>query len=540
MWIPSITKIVDFGIAWLNSMKIPETSDFVLGEDDPGGTPVAIGSMGSASGQVFATLENNLQYLHDVMVLDDVTINVTNVTELQAALDILDRVTHVHKDKTFAINLAAGTYVWPIPATETRSALHVYGVHGAGNVVFTATGTVTIEGNGTTARPLASVVDCTCNVVFSGTFVLSNDLNGGARGMTLDNVRQFTALSLEVKNKASGNTLLSAVYCREVDFADLGLTVNALAGSTTGITRAIFARQNSQVYFDNGNLTVGILTSEIIYLEKNSFVLFEDLDSCLPTGANCASLSSSVVVDSSSGIRANNISSSGSGTAASPFQITIAWESATDTLNLINRVIELLPKPLDVYVKLKLPANTMTDQLVISELYGGGRLHLEGNTALSAKGTTQDTIFDRGGTAVKIERCQLPILLHSLKCDSDTGTAGCAISECPHVRILFCYFVAATGAGSPLNGNGVYAEGVGTNVWSLSNKFGLCNQNGFHVTEGANLRDSDSDAVGGANVPQQYGNYARISGSIYRDDTTHVTGAVASDSEDTGGKVFGS
>jgi hypothetical protein len=534
MWIPSITKIVDFGLAWLNSMAIPELSDFVLGENDPGATPIAIGSMGSASGQVFAYIENNLQYLHDIMVIDDVTINVGTVSELQAALDILDRVIYVHKDKVFAINIAAGTYAWPVPGTEPRSALHVYGVHGAGSVTFGVTG-VTIEGNSTTSRPLASVTDCTANVVFSGAVILSNDLNGGTRGAAFDNVRQITALDIEVKNKASGDTLESAIYCREVDHAELGLTVNALAGPSTGINRAIFARQNSRVYFDTGDLTVGKLTSEIFQLEKNSFVYFENLDSCLPTGADSVFLTQSVVLDGSSGVRASDISSSGLGTSVSPYVITVAWESATDTPVLINRIIELLPQPLNVYVKLKLPANTMTSYIAILDLHGQGELELEGNTTFAVQSTTQDTIFDVATRAIEIRRCQLRIKLDSLKLDGD-ATAGVTVSGSRRVSVVFSYLMSATG------GSAFVASGVDCNLFIEGCKVDTCNLHGIDASDGANVRCLDSSPVGPGNDPLQYGNYAIDSASIYRSNTggKYITGSVASDFTNEGGQVFNS
>jgi hypothetical protein len=541
-WIPSTTKIVDFAKQWLNNMLIPETTDLVLGEDDPGVTPIAIGSMGSASGQAFAYAENNLQYLHDIMVIDDVNINVSSVAQLQAALDVLDRVVFVHKDKTFSITIAAGTYAWPVPGTEPRSALHCFGVHGGGSVLFDCSAGVTIEGNGTTSRPLVEFMDCTCNLVIGGVCVLSNDLFGAARAVTFDNVRQVTALDFEVKNKASGNTLESAIYCREADFVDLGLTVNALAGLSVGINRAIYARQNSRIYFDSGNLIAGKLTDELIYLEKNSQVLFENLDSCLPDGADTGFYTQMVEKDQSSRILVHDVSSSGSGTSSSPFVITVPWEDATSTPRKINDIVELLPNPLDVWVKIKCPAGTMTQPIYIRDLEGTGGLILEANTVQSSKVTTQDTIIDNNDNALVIERCKVPVLIHSIKCDNETGQAAVVVNSSRDVRLYYCWLRAATGIGSSYYGNGVYVQGVASKILGAYTFIGTCNQNGVFSDLGASARLVDTSNEDLLNLPAQYGNFARNSGAIYRSNTggKYIAGGVGIDSENEGGKVFNS
>ena len=537
MWIPTIAKILNFAEAWLNTMKVPELNDPVLGHNDPGGVPVAISAMGSASGQIFATIENNLQFLHDTMVVEDVTINVTSVAELQAALDILDRVTHVYKDKVFGVNIAAAVYAWPAIGLETRSPINISGIHGGGSVVFSVAG-VTLQGDSSLARPLVNVYDCTCNVVISGALTLENTEAAAARAVSFSKVLQVTATDLIVKNSTSSDKITSAVYCREAAYVQLGLTVNTLAGADTGIGRAIYARVNSNVHIDAGDLTIGILTNELIYLEKNSQINFERFDGFIPSGLNMASLSQVATIDGSSKIAAHEISGSGSGTSSSPYVITIAWESATATIVKIQNTIDMLPKPLDVFVDLKLPAGAVTDVLTIADLFGSGRLKIIGNTVLSAKGVTQDSIFDNGGSAVQIERCRLPILLHSLKMDSETGIAALNIDDSNNVRCLYCYNIAPTGIGAPSNGNGFYTKGAATNLWIQGCKVGTCNQNGIFADEGSNVRYIDSTAVGGGALPAQYGNYARNAAVIYRENSSYLAGLLGGNSEGTGGKVF--
>jgi len=542
-WIPSNLKIVNFGQAWLNNMLIPETTDPVLGEDDPGVVPIAIGSMGSASAQCFAYQANNLQHLHDIMVIDNVSITVTNVTELQAALNILDRVIYVHKDKTFGITLTAGTYAWPDSATEPRAALQCYGVHGAGSVVFTAGPGVTIEGDCETVRPLVEFIDCTCNLVISGALVLSNTKTGGTRAVTFDNVRQVTALDLEIRNKVSGDTLSSGVYCREADFIDLGLTITALVGLSTGVGRAVYARQNSQVYFDSGNLDIGKLDNEAFYLEKNSQILFEDFASCLPLGANTGFYHDDpVTIDQSSKIEFHDGSSSGSGTSSSPFLITVAWESATDTPKLIQYILHMLPRPLNVWVKLKLPAGTMTEPLEILDLDGRGGLMLEGNTVLISPGTTQDTIIDNDDNGIDIKRCQIPVLITSIAIDNDQGQACVLVSGCRDVRLFYMYWLAPTGTGgSQYYGNGLFVN-TQSRVLVGDTIAGTCNQNACYADYGSEIKTYDCDIEGPLSRPAQFGNFARNGGIITRSDWAgeYFYGAGGTDSEDKGGKVFNS
>jgi len=523
-------------------MVIPATTDPVLGEDDPGGTPIAIGSMGSASGLAFAYLSNNLQYLRDVMIFDDVTINVSNITELAAALDVLDRVIYVHKDKTFAINLAPGSYVWPAPGSEPRSALHAYGISGAGSVLFTVAG-VTIEGECTSVRPLIEFMDCTCNLVVSGAVILNNDTNGSARAVTFDNVRQVTALDLTIRNKVLGNTLSSGVYCREADFVDLGLTINNTVGLDTGVGRAVYARQNSRIYFDSGNLTVGKLTNEVFHLEKSSQVLFENFDSCLPLGADTGlTHDDPASVDPSSRIAIQLGSSSGSGTSSSPYVITVAWESGTDTAKLVQYIFGLLPRPLDVWIKLKLPAGTMTDPIEIKDIEGRGGLLIEGNTVKSDFATDQDSIIDDDDGALIIKRVKVPVLVSSIRCDNDQGPAAIEINGSDNVQIYFCYLIAATGTGgSPVFGNGLFALGPDTNVYLYKNYFGACNQYGINAYNGAQIAAPyNTEVDSGSNRPQQEGNNADFASVIRRSVNSgqFVTGAGGIDRKDLGGQVW--
>ena len=536
MWKPTDSKIVNFGYAWDDDMKIIETSDAVLGTDDPGGTPIALTALDEGSAKAFGYVMNNLKYVANIMVFEDVTINVSTVAQLQAALDVLGRVTYVHKDKTFNINIATGTYAWPAIGSETRPPIFAKGIHGAGIVMFTMNGTPVFQSDASTARPICQFYDCTCNLIISGACTFSNTDAAATRAVDFSKVRQVTALDLQVRNATSSDNITSAVYCREAEFVDLGLTVNVNVGiGNTNVGRAIYARVNSNIHVDTGNLTLGDLDTELFYLEKNSRLVFDRFDGVMPSGANMGNLSQAVTVDPTSRIMAHTMSSSGAGTSSSPYVITIAWESGTNTPRLINRLIEALPQPLDVFVKLKLPAGTMTAPITIVDKKGKGELELEGNTVLVAQGTTQDSIIDSATHAIEIRRNQLRIKLDSLKLDGDSG-GGALVSGSRRVNIDFCYALAAT------VGSGFSCTGVDCQVQIKGCKVDVCAADGIYAAEGASVRCIDSSVVGPSNDPVGYGNHAEDSACIYRSNTggKYFTGSTATDNENEGGKVFNS
>lgn len=545
MWNPNDSKVTNFGHAWLDLMGIPETADLVLGEDDPGGGTVNISAMGSASAQAFAYIENNLQFIRDVMIFDDVNINVASTAQLQAALDVLDRVVFVAKGKVFSITMTAGTYVWPVPGTESRSAIHIEKVHGGGTVLFTvASGTVTIEGEGTLSRPLLYIGECTCSTLVSGPVVLKNNAAAGVRGATFYKVRQAEVTGLDIRND-TGDTLTTGVYCREVEFLQLGLTINTVAPTHTGVGRAIYARVNCNIHIDAGDLTLGDLTNELIYLEKNSQIVFERFDGWLPDGADMSNLTARgvVTVDASSRLVAHDMSATGAGTRASPYQITIAWESGADTALLVQNLIDALPRPFDVWLLVKLPAGTMTDPVYIEDIDGRGGLILEANTPKTDFSNTQDTIIDDASNALVVNRCGLSVIIDSLKLDNETGEAGLKVANSRNVELWYSYVQAATGTGAIEFGNGVKAEGADTNLYIYKTYFGACNQAGVRSLEGAKVAAPvNKEYSSPTDRPQTYGNRAFTGGTILRglNAGEFITGATGVDSEDAGGKIWSS
>ena len=259
----------------------------------------------------------------------------------------------------------------------------------------------------------------------------------------------------------------------------------------------------------------------------------ERFDGLMPSGVDLATVAQVSTVDATSRFSAEIISASGQGLEAFPYVITVAWESATDTPRLIRETLRALPQPLDVWVQLKLPAGTMTGLIDVSNLHGGGGVILEGNTKLAVRGIVQDTIVDATLSAVQIWFCDLPIHLHSIKADNAGGAGGAIyVKDSQNVKIEYGYVVAGAG-------DGVLASGNRTRVLVAQTLAGVCTGHGIHATGGAEVR-TINNYVNGGSQPALYGQYAALSGSIYRDNAavTAIVGATGTDLETSGGKVF--
>lgn len=544
MWVTTVSKIINFGLSWLDTMSMAEENDKVYGENDPGGTPIAITAMNSASAQIYATMQNNLQYIRDIMVFDDVTINVSTVVELQAALDILDRVTFIQRDVTFQISMASGTYAWP--NSEARAAIEVWGISGEGRVQFDCANAYII-GEASTIRPLIWARKCECEVLINAITgpILENNKASGDAAARFEDCRYVVVNGLHVLN-ASGDTLNSAVYCSRVQNMQLDLTVDTPAPTYTGVDVGIHAERNSTVYIGAGNVTLEKLEQSLVKLERGSQLILERFSDLIPSGADMAPLTARLAtsIDATSKLKAVTISGSGSGTVASPYVITAAWESATDTVRKVQNLIDSLPQPLDVRVKIKFPAGTLTGGLYLDHLKGKGALILEGNALLVTRGLTQTSIIDANLVTLRASYCDLPIIIHSLKLDCETGGGAVEVVNSREVSVEFCWLRAVTGVGTDNNfGNGVIAEGSASNVYVLETRVGDCNRMGLHAKNGAVITTTNNfEETAGTVRPTIYGQYATESGSVYRSTTAtrFITGATAIQAESNGGKVFNS
>ena len=542
MWIATDSKIINFGDSWRDYMSIPETNDAVLGEDDPGGTPISIPAMASATAQTLAYIESNLQFIRNIFIFEDVTLTVTDIASWQVALNFLDKVTFVQKDVTLAIEVAAGLYAWPNTGSEARAPINIENIHGPGGIVYDVAG-VTIEGDADSNRPLLNVYNSTCNIVISGAVILKNTAASGVKAASIYNVRQFTALDLDIRNDTS-DTLLTAIYFREVDYAQLGLTINTNAPTDTGVGRAIFARVNSKILIADGDLTLGKLTNELFHLEKNSELILDMFDGTLPSGEYMTGLTARGVVsiDSTSKIGAYEYSSSGTGIKEDPYVITIPWESVTDTPLLIQNTLDTLPRNLNVWIKLKLPAGNMDDPVYIENFIGDGGITLEGGTTLSSRGITQTTGIDNNTETLIINNCLVFVKIDSLRLENTTGEGAIHIINSNQVEIEYCWLRAPTGGGTPDFGNGVFAIGIVTNVYVRETIAGSCNQMGVHAYKGATIYTRNNHYQDVSNRPAQYGQFAEYCGLVFHSATAseYIPGAVGTSAEYKGGRVFSS
>lgn len=542
-WIPTIAKIIDFGTAWIDNMLIPDTTDPVLGEDDPGGTPIAIGVMGSASGLAFAYLSNNLQYLRDVFVFEDLALAASNVTELQAALDILDRIQYVQKGATVTLTIAAGSYSWPASGSESRSAIDLRRIAGRGTVEVNTNGAI-ISGACTINRPLVTISGCECTVNITQALILENTAAAGIQVVSITGSRYVNMTVLDVRNN-SGDTVGTAVYCQRVDYLQLGLTIDTPAPTNSGVGTGLYATGGSNVYCALNKLTLKKLVQRLVFLSQSSQLFLNRFEDMIPAGADMVDLTARGVVNisASSRIVADALSGSGAGTRASPYVITVAWESGTLTALKVQNIIDALPRPLDLWVKIKYPAGTITEPLFIEDMDGDGGIMLEANTATVVIGVAQDTIYDCDDDAIVIDRVKVPVIVGSIRCDNNTGRGAIAVINSRNVEIWYGYLIAATGTGSAGFGNGLYAKGADTQVFLHQNKIGACNQDGIYAINGATVHAPINNEVdSGANRPQQNGNNAELAGVIKRSINSgqFITGAVAIDAKDTGGQVWSS
>jgi len=539
MWIPDDTKITDFGKYWRANQYIPELTDAVKGEAIPA-VATTFAALNSASARVFAEIENNLAYLDRIMIFKDVTIAVASVAQLLDLNKALEKVSYIHKGATIAINIAAGTYVW---TDTTYAPIQIHDIHGGGAIEINGGFTIQVNALPAVTAPVA-IKNNTVTIKHSGgTLTVANNIGTLTNAFYIYKNKMVRLGNIEIKC-LSTNVIINGVKVSHTEYCELAsITANTLngAGVNVGIGVLVYSTYYSSVQI--GAVVITKLTSSIYEIAVSSEIILTELASSIPTGANMATLSGDVVnLDDTSQLKAIAISSSGAGTLASPYAVTVANEGNEHTARFIENLIASLPKPLDVHVKLNLPgvaiARTTANEVVsMSELHGSGSLTLKG---AGGSGTGLTTILNTPSNedAIRIDRCSLNVIVDLIASGSNSTTGGfVTVVSSPDVKLKNCY--ADTGAGSA-----IVATRSGTHLYVEGCTVGAFTSDGLSASDGAEITSVNNVAEGGgaAPWPARYGNRAQTGGQIYRDVSsgTFVKGAVATDSETTGGKVFSS
>jgi hypothetical protein len=545
MWIPSKSTITNFGDAWSDTVAVPELLDSVLGQNVPG-APVALGGLASASANIFGAIANNLQYVRDTFITESVVYNVTSVAELSATLDIIEKIQYIQKGAVVQVSIAAGTYIW----TETRAPISGEGISGGGQLRYAAIGgAVTIETQISANRYGIYFHKMEAEATISNLthpLIISNNAASSSSVVRVSECRSVFIYGVEFENQ-SGKTVGNIFYVTGTRFLECSITADTAAPTDNGCERIIKAEDGSTVYFNCRYSELGIFKTEYFDLSNNSTLIIDEFDDLCWGGSLLGSMAAraGITCDDSSTWRVTALSTSGDGSYTTPYVYTVGgMDTPAQIHRLIQFVIDMIPKDLNFWVKIKLPAVlTLAGNLVIEGFSGHGGLILEANTPLFTVSNSQDSGFlATTGDCVAINNCKSEIVFDSVKLDATVGNAISGIS-CGHVRPQNCWLKAPTGSGTDdSKGNGVYVM-RDSKVHAFFCSVGACNRHGFQAIQGARITAQDCDEEGApTNMPQQYGYFARSGGLITRGAAAgeYVAGLVGPDSEDKGGKVWNS
>ena len=512
MWIATVDKILALGDEWRDNMVIVETADAVLGHNDPGGVPLAdVAALATSSARAFGEVIHNLEFIRQHMVFNDTTIIVSDATTYAAAQAYLENTMFVRDGKTLEISFTvAGDYL---------GALVIDGIHGGGTVLVSCVAGVVVKAAG----PCIDVQNNTAYINFDDTITAENTALPAAYIARVSYCTHVKFDDLQLLNStdfatSSGDGLYIANSSVRLNFS-----VNN--SSPTGVlSQGLFVTERSNVYIPAGGCDFGRMP-EYMDIRQGSTVTVERYSEIFDTPTDVQDLTArgGIFLDESSRLRANNLSGSGTGTEADPFVITISGVTANDSI-LIQAIIDNLPRPLNQWLKIKLPAGTLMVPIFFEDLQGTGGVLIEANTVKVARGITQDTLINTTAATnhpIAVRDCQLTIKVHSLSLYAENGNA-LNVEERGSIIAEFCRLRAPTGAGAFDNiGNAAYCKGYNSYIKVFDTMVGDCDEHGFHATDGGRVTAiycNEEGVTPGVDSPTHYGNYAYNGGFTQYDD----------------------
>ena len=510
-WDPT-SKITDFGNSY-ETMLIPETTDPVLGEDDPGGTPVAISAMASFSGQGFGKITNNIEFLKKRILTENLTIDIGNLTELAAAQVTIDEIGFIDQGVSLTIQFDSGA---TLSSDSTDWPLTVDNIAGAGHIVFTCSTSCTLTSTDGTA--IIHCSDVTPGISTSNDIELINSSTSAAWLTWFEGCSSVSCAFDYGNSGATGaKTAIYASYCS---------TFNpSLATFGTGYDVLL----NVNDSYVRGSVALDAITTDTPFKITRSRVLLSSLDnSHMPTGSTATSMTTMVEVDELSDYRVESYGIGG----------TVTFTDTGDeyVTSDVNRFLSFMPKRIDTDVTLILPTGEFddtNDAIVIDGFWSPGSAYsitVRGYTITTNTHTNQATVLDPTGAgvdALTITNCQLPLEINSITCNSGDRD-GMLIQNSSTVTVKYCYFIA--------DDEGIAVE-AGSNVVIEESVFGAINDNGIMCRR--SIVYAHENEVEAATQPTDYG-YNALEGGIigYKFSLSDpLTGNEGTSNDDSGGVV---
>jgi len=513
MWDPN-DWITDFATAY-RTIKVPETTDPVLGLDEPVGA-ILFSALPDYSGSQFANMANNSLYNELRFIDDNVTLTVGNETQLIAAKDWLSRRTVLIGGVGITVNITASfsSDEWPIVFSGIVGDGYIY-INGNGYSLTNTDNTRFFYFDRCMVEAQVYDVDLTNTDALGATYIEAVDCF----------YVRFVAVTFKEPTAASYGIKLQNVFNSSISgcsFEDDFISFLEMINS--------FCSVNASSDFGS------IPTTQPIKISYGSVLHFDKLDVSLTGQSLTSPVYVGVVRDDSSRVHCVAYGTSG--------VVTFTGSDPTAVSADIQRFLDFMPKELNTDVTLVLPAITINAYpLTVEGFYGTGTLKIKGATSYTSKNLSLTTIIstDDDDSAVEIKHCRCKVVLDNLKLNrSDSGATVGSLAYILDSRNVLCNVLYAVSAN--YNSNGWLAQE--SQFVMIHECYCGKTDNGIVATDASYVvaLDNVEENSGSSLWPAQYGNYA-TNGSIIRMTTgasNQINGASGSATSDNGGDTHAS
>jgi len=497
-------KITDFGVDYL-AMEIPDTTTSVLGEADPGGTPVAIGSMGETAAFV-ALLANNVQYVKKRMLTENITYVITNSTQIAALQTDLDEIGYIDKNVTLQINftnnvLGGGNY--PIKFEH---------ISGGGEIVVDGS---YLAQNGLASDGVFQITNCSVNRIKIQNLDMENTASTDPVISIYESnsIINIDSLQIDAYTGGQGLSLIKSpnVFVNGVVFA----------GAPVGLYQIFMISSKLEIIPPTSGEMFTLASGAFIFAQRSSRITITELNDNM-VGYGGGACNTPLVFDDSVELVVGTID-----------DYSFADTGASNVIPDVLRYMAFFPKNLNDDVVLTLPPNNaMNDStlpLKIENFYGSGSIVIIGNTYNAAYHETQDSvIIANSNNGILIKDNKIRIGIESLKVDTTGGGNSCIRAEdnSMPVNLRYNYFDCSA---SPIVW---YTE---TNGHISDNSFNN-GTNGIVAGKNSKMLSHNNQNTGGGTLPTLYGLRALDNGTIGK-SSTQPSGTTGNEEEVTGGDI---
>lgn len=518
-------KISNFGESF-ETMLIPETSDPVLGEDDPGATPVAISAMAEFQGQAWGKITNNVQFLKRRILTEDLNLTISTPAEFLEAKEAIEIIEHIDEGVTLTLSFSSG---FSLSGSSTYFPMEINGITGGGAIALAgySASPFTLHSIGNDSVLSFSQVEPTIMLQY-GTFGTGS--TSAIDLVHVENCKNIFFISCEFNNVAVGDVV--ALYIGGMCTAGLlSITFGEYYGTHVYGEYGAIINVNG-CYFDRPN--TGGKNINISYFCNLHWAALNDTDFLMGSTASEVDL---FYVDATCNYTASSYGLGGSGT------VTFSDTGSTYLLRDVQRFINCMPKKIDANVTLELPDDVTAfdnsnGDIVLDGFYcptGDKYISIVPQTTVVGPSTAQNVTIEVDGAnknGIEITNCKVHIIIDSLALSSD-DSHGIYIGNSGSVTVQNCYLLTDDTTGD----DGIHFTQDSTGFVD-SCVFGDCGNNGIEANYRSHVHGDTCERVDASNQPVSYGVLAQ-SGSVISYNSTGwtLTGGSGAAYAATGGET---